>query len=76
MLGLNDPEQREIRVLWLRIVALAQEHDPALYQALMGYPGDLPQLSRLRPPGGNTRPQGLQESWYARRHEGTLPAIC
>ena len=76
MLGLNDPEPREFRALWLRIVALAQEHDPALYLALMGFPGDLPQLSRLRPPGGNTRPQGVQESWHARWHEGTLPAIC
>ena len=76
VLGLNDPEPKELRLLWLRIVTLAHQHDPALYRTLMGHPTDLPQLSRLRPPGGNTRPDGVQESCYARRRDGTLPAVC
>jgi len=29
-----------------------------LYRRLMGFPDDLPNLARFRPPGGNTRAEG------------------
>jgi hypothetical protein len=73
VIGLDDPEEAEKRLLWQGIIALAVRYDPPLYQRLMGYPDDLPNLAKLRPPAGNTRPAGIQTSYYARRHAGSLP---
>jgi len=73
LLGLDTEQLTEFRLLWMGIVALAREHEPALYRKLMGYPADLPDLAALRPPGGNTRPQGIGQSCLARRQSGTLP---
>ncbi len=75
MLGLNRPRVREFRALWIRIVRLAERYDPVLFRQLMGYPEDLPDLSRLRPPEGNERPEGVNQSHFARRQRGELPAI-
>ena len=73
LLGLDGDKLTEFRTLWMGIVALAREHDPALHQKLMGYPADLPDLAALRPPGGNTRPEGVEQSCFARKQSGTLP---
>jgi hypothetical protein len=70
-LGLHDPQEAEARVMWMGIIALAERCDPALFQRLMGYPDDLPNLARLRPPGGNTRPEGVASSCFARRQGGS-----
>jgi hypothetical protein len=72
-LGLDSRESTEFRMLWLGIVALAEAYDQELYLRLMGFPPDLPDLGRLRPPGGNTRPKGVDESYAAQRKDGTLP---
>ncbi|HEV3257269.1 MAG TPA: HNH endonuclease signature motif containing protein [Gemmataceae bacterium] len=74
MLGLDDPEFTEFRLLWIGIVELAERYDPALYRRLMGFPQDLPNLARHRPPGGNMRPEGVRASYFARRSQGTLSA--
>jgi len=71
-LGLNDPRYVRFRGRWIRIVRLAQSHDPALLRDLLGYPGDLPDLSRLRPPGSNSRPEGIAQSHFALRERGEL----
>ena len=73
LLGLNRPRLREFRALWIRIVRLAARYDPALFRHLMGYPVALPDLSTLRPPQGNTRPEGIAQSHLARRQRGELP---
>jgi hypothetical protein len=73
VLGLDDPEEAEARLLWQGIIALAERYDPPLYQRLMGYPDDLPNLARLRPPAGNTRPAGIQASYDACGKAGCLP---
>lgn len=73
-LKLDDRQATEFRMLWLRIIAMAEVYDPPLYHRLMGFPDDLPDLARLRPPGGNTRPEGVNNSWFAQRERGTLPA--
>lgn len=75
LLGLDSDRSCELRMLWMGIVALAAEHKPELYRKLMGYPNDLPNLGRLRPPGGNARPQGVQQSCFARKEAGSLPEI-
>jgi hypothetical protein len=74
LLDLNQPRKIEFRALWIELVALSQRQNPELYQRLMGFPADLPDLSRLRPPGGNSRPEGIAESYFARRRRGELPA--
>ncbi len=74
LLGLDSPQSTEFRMLWIGIIALAARHDEVLFRKLMGFPDDLPNLRRLRPPGGNTRPEGVGESWHARKERGTLSA--
>ncbi|MFO0810855.1 MAG: HNH endonuclease signature motif containing protein [Gemmataceae bacterium] len=73
-LRLNVAGYRELRRLWIEIVELARRNDPALHARLLRYPDDLPDLSKLRPPGGNERPDGLRDSHFARRRRGELPA--
>jgi hypothetical protein len=73
MLGLDRPRLREFRELWIRIVRLAALCDLALHCRLSSYPADLPDLSTLRPPGGNTRPDGVAQSHFARQQRGELP---
>ena len=73
LLRLNRLRLREFRKLWIRIVRLAALHDPALYRQLIGYPADLPDMTTLRPPQGNTRPDGIAQSHLARRQRGELP---
>ena len=74
LLGLDGRAETEARLLWIGIVALAERCDPALYRRLMGFPDDLPDLARLRPPGGNTRPEGVPACYHAQRRAGILPA--
>jgi hypothetical protein len=74
LLGLDSPQSTEFRLLWIGIIALAERYDPSLYRRLMGFPDDLPDLKRLRPPGGNTRPEGVRTSCFVKRKDGILPA--
>jgi hypothetical protein len=75
MLGLDDPEFTEFRLLWIGIIELARACDPELHRRLMGFPQELPQLHRLKPPDGNSSPEGLEQSYFAQRQHGTLPSI-
>ena len=72
VLGLDGREATEFRRLWIEIVALAERRDARLYRRLMGYPDDLPNLRRFRPPGGNTHPEGIDTSYFVKREDGTL----
>ena len=71
-LDLNSPKLEKWRVMWMRIIDLARKRDSALYRQLTGFPDDLPNLERLRPPN-NIRPDGIEISWYAKRQRGQLP---
>jgi hypothetical protein len=73
LLALNSEDAMEFRMTWIGIIALAATVDTALYRRPMGFPSDLPDLTRLRPPGGNRRPEGLIASYHARRQRGDLP---
>jgi hypothetical protein len=48
-------------------------YEPALYRKLMTFPDDLPDLATLRPPDGNSRPDGIEQSYLVRRRGATLP---
>jgi hypothetical protein len=74
-LDLNSPEMVSWRLLWMRIVELAQENDADLHRRLMGFPVDLPDLRRLRPPKGNSRPEGVARSYHAQSARGELANI-
>jgi len=72
-LGLNSDQSVEFRLLWIGIVALAAKRNPELYRRLMGFPKDLPDLHKLKPPGGNSRPEGVAASFCSRKQRGELP---
>ena len=72
-LRLNSAEAVHYRRLWIEIVAMARQFAPDLLHTLMQLPDDLPDLSRLKPPDGNSRPDGVVESHHARRNRGELP---
>jgi hypothetical protein len=72
-LDLNSPRLVEWRITWMRIADLARERDRELLQRLVGFPRTLPDLRRLRPPAGNTRPAGIAESWASLAKQGKLP---
>ncbi len=73
VLALDDAEFTRYRARWIRIMALAQQHDRELYHQLLGFPDDLPDLAFLRPPGGNTLPDGIEQSYLRQRQRGELP---
>ncbi len=67
---LNHPRYVQERQKWLKLLALAAARDKELFERLMGYPADLPDLSKLKPPRGNRRPEGVQTSFHSRRARG------
>ena len=73
VLDLNDADYCRWRKIWLRIIDLAERYDRPLFNQLLAFPDDLPDLARLRPPGGNNRPEGIRESASAKRERGELP---
>ncbi len=73
ILCLNSDDFKQWRLIWIRNIELAMEYDAWQYVRLMGFPDDLPDLHLLRPPGGNSRPDGIYESYYAKREHGELP---
>jgi hypothetical protein len=73
VLRLDNAENTEFRRLILDVIHLARQRDPGLYARLMGFPDDLPDLTRKRPPRGNSRPKGVGASWHARRARNELP---
>lgn len=72
VLALNSPKRVNWRLSWMRIIQLAAERDSELYQRLMGFPDDLPDLSRSNPPA-NIRPEGIDRSYFVQRERGELP---
>jgi hypothetical protein len=72
ILGLDTQEATEFRMTWIGIVALAARCHADLYRRLMGFPADLPDLQRLRPPA-NRRPAGVTACWHACRKRSELP---
>ena len=74
-LRLNSSEMIHFRRLWLEIIAMAREFNPPLFLELMGFPAELPNLSSLKPPGGNGRAAGIGQSYFAQRERDELPSM-
>ena len=68
----------ESNVRWrsrcMRILKALMTNDPDLYQELMGFPDDLPDLRKKLVPG-NTKPEGAANCYFALRERGELPAM-
>lgn len=79
-LHLNDGPALATRLGVLRLLRLKERYPTdddihALFMGDFGYPDDLPDLARLRPPGGNARPDGIAASHFERRKRGELPEV-
>lgn len=74
-LGLNDQHYIGFRRVWMRIVEIVAASRPQSLAEILGYPDDLPDLSKLRPPGGNAKPEGVEQSYFRRRERGELPEM-
>jgi hypothetical protein len=75
-LKLDHPEITYQRRMIIRVVRLAEEkNNVAIILRLLGCPDDLPNLRQKRPPGGNTRPAGVLNSWYEKRRREELPFL-
>ena len=75
LLRLDSASYRKRRRMMLEIIAIAAKYNRTLYRELMGFPDDLPDLARLQPPEGNSRPNGVKNSCSAQRERKKLPAI-
>jgi hypothetical protein len=75
--ALNRPTlvafRRDLRTLLAMLAKRRGEEAERLRRRYLGYPDDLPDLATLRPPGGNSRPEGIRECCFERRRKGTLP---
>ena len=77
ILGLDDPMLIRFREQRMRLVAklsaLQDAESQHLLEQLLGYPSDLPNLNAMRPPDGNSRPDGAVHCCFQRRRAGELP---
>jgi len=72
ILRLDNEENTEFRHLILEITRLAKRGKKEVYLRLMGFPDDMPDLVSKRPPGGNSKPEGVEHSFLARRRRREL----
>lgn len=72
-LRLDSPKNVEYRSRLMRILDALQKSDPALYQEMMGFPNDLPDLRTKRVPS-NTKPEGALQCHFVLRENGLLPS--
>ena len=54
---------------------IAETHDPLFYRKMLGFPDDLPNLSRLCPPS-NAKPRGIAQSFHTQRERCFLLQDC
>jgi hypothetical protein len=73
-LRLDNADYTKFRSLIIAILRSSVLNDRQTYIRLMCYPDNLPDLRRLRPPG-NTKPEGIDGSFYVRRSLGELPEV-
>lgn len=73
----NRPAMIDFRRRFLRLIETLAGSESleamAALQELLAFPDDLSDLTMKRPPGGNTHPGGVAESFFEKRQRGELP---
>jgi hypothetical protein len=73
---LSRPSLVQFRRYLLELIGLLLKRqgpdDERALRHILSFPDDLPDLRRKRPPGGNSRPEGLSASYLARRARSEL----
>ena len=76
---LDRPNLVGFRRLMLDVLTLlGQKRDretAELCRRYLRFPANLPNLAALKPPGGNSRLQGIERSAFAQRSRGELPEV-
>lgn len=72
-LCLNSDKNLRFRSRWMRMLQAFAATHPGLYEELMGFPDELPDLRVKRVPR-NTKPDGAKNCYFAQRERGDLPA--
>jgi 5-methylcytosine-specific restriction endonuclease McrA len=72
-LMLNSPDRVGDRLFHLYTFQTQNRVRQDMLRLRFGYPPNLPDLSKLKPPKGNQRPKGLEGSYYVRQQLGRLP---
>ena len=72
VLRLDSDSNVRYRSQLMRIIEALRTQNRALYQEQMGFPEDLPDLSKKHVPT-NTKPEGIASCYFARRKRGELP---
>lgn len=70
ILRLDHPTLTRWRQQFLELMESAQES--SIVSSLLGLPTNLPDLTVLKPPLGNSRPEGVSHSFFARRTRGEM----
>ncbi len=74
-MGLDAEDYRECRLAVFEWLDELPRHGKS-FQRLFGFPKNLPDLSQEpKPPGGNNRPNGVNESFFEQRRRSQLPPI-
>ena len=69
---LDNSEHTGARARMIRVLAALSVQDPTLYKQMLGFPEVLPNL-RLKQATNNTKPEGIEQSWFEKRVRGELP---
>ncbi len=76
---LNRPLLVEFRRRLISLLKFLTTQETAegeqLLRELLGFPTDLPDLSAKRPPSGNTRSEGIAQSFFHQQRQGILPDV-
>jgi hypothetical protein len=72
-LMLNSTERINDRSIHLYLFQTQSRVPQNMLRSQFSYPPDLPNLSRLKPPKGNSRPDGLKVSHLVRQQRRHLP---
>lgn len=73
-LRLDSPRRNRYRSMIIGTIQSLAQHNMSLFTEWMRYPDNLPNLSTLRCKG-NTRPEGVKDSYHEQRKRGKLPEI-
>lgn len=73
VLRLNNDKNVRHRAQMIGILKALETKSPELYEQLMGFPDDLPDLQRKRVPV-NLKPEGIVKCHFALRARGELPS--